>query len=175
MGSETLQLYHFPFSWETNGNSRLLATPRGSVRPFLDLPQEAERVPLSSLLCSEVVSPCCWYLFTRMRSVLSPRAQWVNKRAVARIGRAPESPSQPILGREACRSTETRCEVPLWLPAPVPGGKMPALQLSAMGTQDSLPQERVNLSAPRGCSSNSDWKCRALYETPFPTLRLWEP
>ena len=41
---------------------------------------------------------------------------------------------------------------------------MPALQLSATGTHDSLPQEWVNLSAPWGCSSNSDWKCRALYD-----------
>lgn len=53
---------------------------------------------------------------------------------------------------------------------------MPALQLSATGThEDTSSQEQVNLSTRWGCSSNSDWKYRALYETPFPTVCLWEP
>lgn len=93
---------HVPFSWETNGIRRVYCPPATSRRTWVPLPIPATRrkVPVSSPLCPEVLSACCWFL---LRSwVLLPSTEWVH-RAVARLSRDPwncEIPLTPSLGQQ---------------------------------------------------------------------------
>ena len=93
---------HVPFSWETNGIHRVYCPPATSRRTWVPLPIPATRrkVPVSSPLCPEVLSACCWFL---LRSwVLLPSTEWVH-RAVARLSRDPwncEIPLTPSLGQQ---------------------------------------------------------------------------